>query len=116
MERTYKTWGEKFNLFQNDLCETSVLELLPNQRCSWHKHQAKYNLFYVIEGAVFIKTQWGPALVEKGQTFTTKPGEWHEFQTLDKCATLLEIMYVKYDAEDIHRETLGGPLECHSET
>ncbi len=111
MERTHKSWGEKENLFQNDLCEVSVLHLSSNQRCSWHKHQSKSNLFYVIEGEVFIKTEWGPALIQKGQTFTTRPGEMHEFQTVDKPSVLLEIMYVKYDPEDIERETLGGPIE-----
>ncbi len=112
MERTHKTWGEKTNIFQNDLCEVSVLELQPGQRCSWHRHQSKYNQFYVLEGEIFILTEWGPAVVEKGQTFTTKPGEWHEFQTTDKCAIVIETMYVKYEESDIERETLGGPIDA----
>jgi len=111
MERTYKTWGEKENLFQNDLCEVSILHLLPNQRCSWHRHQCKWNQFYVIKGEVFIKTEWGVAIIERGQIFTTAPMEFHEFQTGEKSAILLEIMYVKYDPNDIDREILGGPVE-----
>ena len=111
MERTYKTWGEKENIFQNDLCEVSILHLLPNQRCSYHRHQTKWNLFYVIEGAVFIKTEWGVALIEKGQIFTTRPMEWHEFETAEGTSILLEVMYTEYDAEDIERKILGGPIE-----
>jgi mannose-6-phosphate isomerase-like protein (cupin superfamily) len=110
MERTYKTWGEKWNVFQNDLCEVSILYLLPNQRCSWHRHQKKSNQFFVIEGEIFIKSEWGVALIEKGQVFTTNPLEWHEFQTADKSAVIQEVMYVKYDPEDIERQTLGGPI------
>jgi quercetin dioxygenase-like cupin family protein len=110
MERTHKTWGEKWNVFQNDLCEVSILYLKPQSRCSWHKHRAKYNQFFVIKGKLFIKTEDGVAEVGTNQVFTTKPGEAHEFQTHDDCAVIQEIMYVKYDPEDIQRETLGGPL------
>ncbi len=110
MERTIKSWGEKWNIFQNDLNEISILYLVPNQRCSWHSHQTKFNQFFVIEGELFIKTDWDIAKIEKGQIFTTRPGEKHEFQTHDKPATIIEVMYVQYDANDINREELGGPL------
>ena len=110
MERTRKTWGEKFNVFENDLCEVSILKLEPMQRCSWHRHQTKFNQFFVIEGELYVKTEWGVALVSKGEIFTTRPLEWHEFQTRDKCAVIQEIMYVQYDAEDIERDKVGGPL------
>ena len=111
MERTIKTWGEKWTIFQNDLNELSVLYLVPKQRCSWHNHQTKFNLFFVVEGELFIKTEWDIAIVKKGQIFTTKPGEYHEFQTQEKSAIVIEVMYVQYDENDIYRQTLGGPLE-----
>lgn len=115
MERTQKSWGERINLFQNDLCEVSILHLTPNQRCSWHRHITKFNQFYVISGRIKIKTDYGEALVERGQIFTTKPLEMHEFQTTDMPATVMEIMYVKYDPEDIQREDVGGPLDPDTE-
>jgi len=108
MERTHGSWGDKFNLFRNDLCEVSVLKLIPHQRCSWHKHSSKYNLFYVLEGELFIKTDKGVSQLKKGEFFTTRPHEMHEFQTATLPAEIIEIMYVKYDPEDIDRETLGG--------
>jgi len=111
MERTRKTWGEKENIFCNDLCEVSVLRLEPMQRCSWHRHQAKYNLFYVLEGELFIKTEDGITTVRRGQVFQTKPGEWHEFQTRTNNALIIEVMYVRYEAEDIERKEVGGPLD-----
>jgi len=115
MERTYKTWGEKWNIFQNDLCEVSVLYLKPNQRCSWHNHNTKYNLFFVIDGEINIKTEWGTALIKQGQIFTTRPGEWHEFQTTENKATVVEVMFVQYDSEDINRKEIGGPLDQYGE-
>jgi mannose-6-phosphate isomerase-like protein (cupin superfamily) len=111
MERTHKTWGERICIFKNDLCEVSLLELVPKQRCSWHYHHSKYNLFYVIEGQLFIKTDWGIAQLDKGQIFTTKPLEKHEFQTASEPCKIIEIMYVQYSEEDIIRESLGGPLD-----
>lgn len=111
MERTRKTWGEKENIFCNDLCEVSILRLEPMQRCSWHRHQAKYNLFYVQDGAINIQMEDGTVRVNRGQIFTTRPGEWHEFQTGEHPARVIEIMYVKYEAEDIEREKVGGPID-----
>jgi mannose-6-phosphate isomerase-like protein (cupin superfamily) len=64
----------------------------------------------VIEGVLFVKTEAGKAEVGKNQIFTTRPGEMHEFQTGSVPAVIQEIMYVKYDPEDIQRETIGGPL------
>lgn len=120
MEITRKTWGLKFNIFKNDLCEISFLELDPNRRCSWHKHKTKYNLFFVLEGEVGIKTEFkvNGGRTETGITklcthefFTTQPGEYHEFQTYDAPAKLIEIMYVQYEENDIERKNIGGLLK-----
>jgi mannose-6-phosphate isomerase-like protein (cupin superfamily) len=115
MERTVKSWGEKWNVFENDLNEVSILYLNPMQRCSWHKHQTKYNQFFVIEGEIWIKmgNDSGPsqyAHVRKNQIFTTRPGEMHEFQTRKEPAVIQEVMFVQYDAGDIQREDIGGPI------
>ena len=111
MERTRKTWGSKWNIFQNDLCEVSILKLEPHQRCSWHRHKAKSNLFFVISGQLFIKTEWGVEELNENEVFTTHPGELHEFQTRERPANIIEVMYVQYNAEDIQREVLGGPIK-----
>lgn len=113
MERTRKTWGEKWTLFENDLCEVSLLYLKPNQRCSWHYHRTKFNLFFVVEGFLQIMLDDGVSTgiseLEKHGIFTTRPGEWHEFITADMEAIVIEIMYVKYNPEDIFRKDQGGP-------
>jgi len=110
MIRSCKSWGEKVELFRNDLCEVSVLYLQPGQRCSWHSHKAKWNQFFVIDGQIEIRTEEGSALVTKHQSFTTNPGQWHEFRTPNGPAVVQEIMYVKYDPEDIDRANVGGPI------
>jgi mannose-6-phosphate isomerase-like protein (cupin superfamily) len=111
MDRTRKTWGEKFSLHESDSCETSVLYLEPWKRCSWHKHQTKFNIFFVLTGKLVIKLEDGLCEVLPGQMFKTKPGEWHEFQTRELKTTIVEVMFVTYDPEDIEREILGGDYE-----
>ena len=108
MERTYKSWGEKWNLFQNDLCEVSHLKLKPWHRCSWHRHTSKFNKFYVLHGTLYMKVEDGECACSAGQIFTTQPGELHEFRTKEKSAEIIEIMYVKYDSHDIERKLIGG--------
>lgn len=115
-ERIYKTWGQRFKLYENDLCEVCYLALVPNQRCSWHVHAHKVNFFFVIEGQLVVKTEWGEVLLEPYEFFTVNPGDYHEFQTHDKSAKIIEIAHVSLDPEDIHRETIGGPLNAEAKT
>jgi len=88
----------------------SFLELNKNQRCSWHTHQTKFNTFYCLRGVFYVKNDFGTTEIAEGQIFTTIPGEWHEFQTHEHGALVIEVMYVEYNSEDIQREELGGPL------
>jgi len=85
------------------------LKLKKDTRCSWHTHQAKYNLFVVIHGVVGILTEYGEILLHAGQEFTTSPGEWHEFRVYED-SEMIEEMYVAYDEGDIQREQLGSKL------
>jgi quercetin dioxygenase-like cupin family protein len=62
----------------------------------------------VLEGELFVKTDKGVSHLKKGEFFTTRPHEMHEFQTAKEPAKIIEIMYVKYDSNDIERELLGG--------
>ena len=109
-ERIYKTWGQRFKLFENDLNEVCYLDLQPNQRCSYHYHDHKANFFFVIEGSLTVKTQWGEVTLYAGEFFTVNPGDFHEFQTHDQPTKIIEIAYVALDPSDIKRENLGGPL------
>lgn len=119
MEHIRKTWGIKKNIYQDDLSEVSILYLEPNRRCSWHAHRSKVNRFYVVEGKVGIMCQFGSddgqeralTILDKGDMpFDVFPPDAHEFRTYDEPCILLEVMFVKYDCNDIMRASLGGPL------
>ena len=109
MERFHKIWGERYLLRQDSTHALSFLDLITGTCCSWHKHETKFNFFFLIEGSVSIKTEFGETLLEPGQIFTVEPGTKHQF-VVHEDSKLLEEMYVEYAEADIQRETLGSKL------
>jgi len=112
MQRTLQIWGERWLLRSDSTHATSVLFLKKGTRCSFHYHQAKYNLFVVLEGKIGIRTKYGEVVLTKGQEFTTAPGEeWkHEFRVYEK-AVVIEEMFVSYAEDDIVRQDIGGVIK-----
>jgi len=109
--QTHGTWGNRTRIFNWNGGLVTYLELEPNQRCSYHHHKTAYNLFYVIEGCLGVKTEMGyTTKLNKGNVFTVDPGIRHEFQTYELPTKIIEIAYVEYDVGDIYRQTLGGSL------
>lgn len=109
MKRTSKIWGERWLLRQDSTHAVSYLKLKKKTRCSWHRHQQKFNLFVVLNGKVGIKTEYGEVILTKGQEFTVEPGMWHEFRVYEN-SDMIEEMYVEYDEIDIERKDLGSKL------
>jgi len=109
MERTAKIWGERWLIRQDSTHATSYLKLKAKTRCSWHKHQAKWNKFVVIRGKVGIKTEFGETILGTGNEFTVGPGVYHEFKVYED-SEMIEEMFVLYDEGDIERQNLGSKL------
>lgn len=109
-ERIYKTWGQRFKLYEDGVSETCYLNLNPHQRCSWHNHDAKVNYFFVIDGELTVKTEWGEVKLGPNEDFTVKPPDFHEFSTGEKPTRIIEIAFVRLNPEDINRENVGGPI------
>ena len=109
--QTHGNWGERLCTFSWDGGIVTLLFLKPHQRCSWHSHVATWNRFVCVSGRVAIKTDKGQTTVlAPKQMFEVEPGIKHEFQTYAKSAIVEEIAYVKYNENDIQRETIGGSL------
>ena len=122
MDLQHGTWGERYRLWQTPTMLLTFLKLNPHKRCSWHKHEHAYNLFFVTDGSITIKTDIGPdrqrnltTIRAGGIPFEVKPGVMHEFRTGAEPARVIEIAYVKYDISDIHRRLLGGDMELTGE-
>ena len=113
MSSTHGTWGKRDRIFEWSGGLVTMLYLEPKQRCSYHRHQHSYNLFYVVSGELGVKTDKGytTKLLPQQVPFVVEPFVQHEFQTYEEPTTLLEIAYVEYDVNDIVRESLGGPLD-----
>lgn len=109
MQRYHKIWGQRYLLRQDSTHAISFLDLIANTCCSWHSHKAKSNFFFLIDGSISIKTEFGETKLEPGQIFTVEPGLRHQF-IVHKDSKLIEEMYVEYDEADIQRETLGKKI------
>jgi quercetin dioxygenase-like cupin family protein len=110
-----KVWGERWIIRKDDTHCVSFLKLEKGYRCSWHKHQQKYNKFVVTRGKIEVITEElggkiRKSIIEEGQTLTTRPEQWHEFRAIED-SEVIEEMYVKYDESDIQREILGGKIK-----
>ena len=113
-------WGERRVIRSDSSHELSVLTVLPGTRCSWHRHQCKYNLFVVLSGRVDIVAEVlvpGSDKVERktyrlmpGESLIVAPGVWHEFRGYEQTE-MVEDMYVLYDADDIDRDVVGGTFD-----
>lgn len=114
MDRELKIWGERWILRKDSTHEVSYLQVRKGYRCSWHRHQSKYNLFVILKGTLKVEVEElgerRTIVLNKGESFTTKPGQWHEFSAPFEDAYVIEEMYVEYDNSDIERKELGGKL------
>lgn len=114
MKREIKIWGERWLIRQDSTHAVSYLKIREGYRCSWHKHQTKYNLFVVLSGHLrLVIEELGEIMnvdLTVGETFTIKPGQWHEFVGLAGGCECVEEMYVEYDEGDIDRKVIGSKI------
>jgi mannose-6-phosphate isomerase-like protein (cupin superfamily) len=101
-------------LFSRQNFSLHLLEIRAGGFCSEHKHERKLNHFYVMDGALEVRT-W-PAggsdvpditTVGAGQQMTVPVGVWHQFYS-PVSTTCLEIYEAAPVEEDIVRRTTGG--------
>jgi len=110
---TGKSWGQTELIFQNDIMEVHRIEIKEGGYCSLHKHDMKWNMFYVEKGLLRIEIHKNDyKLIDKttlatGQKTTVKPGEWHKFHAINDTVAY-EIYYTGSLSDDIIRKDHGG--------
>ena len=108
-----KSWGVSELIFNNDVMEVHRIAVLSGGYCSLHKHDMKWNMFYVEDGEIIIEVSKNDydlvdkTLLKSGQKTTVKPGEYHRFRAL-KDTIAYEIYYTGSLSEDIIRKDHGG--------
>ncbi len=108
-----KVWGTTQPLFNKNNVEIHRIETDKGGYCSKHKHQYKYNCFYVEKGKLKI-TAWKNdynlvdiTILSTGEATTVPPGEYHVFEALED-SVCYEIYWVEISESDIIREDHGG--------
>ena len=108
-----KIWGQTELIHANGVLEFHRIEYKKNVACSKHKHEFKWNGFFVESGKMKVLVwQKDYDLVDEtiactGDLSIVKPGKFHEFEALENTIAY-EIYWVELDHNDIERETVGG--------
>jgi len=110
-----KVWGTTENIYSNSSFEFHSIKFKKDSECSKHKHQYKWNGFYVSQGTLLIRV-WknsydlvDQTILKAGDFTKVKPGEYHQFKGLDD-GVAFELYWAEFNHDDIERESIGkGP-------
>ena len=111
---TGKVWGSTSVIIQTPLVELHKINIKAGYKCSEHKHEHKWNGFYLISGTLEIHVRKNNydltdvTVLRAGGFTTVRPGEYHWFSSITDCVAL-ELYYPETLSEDIVRKSVGGP-------
>jgi quercetin dioxygenase-like cupin family protein len=109
-----KIWGETQTLLVTPMIEVHRIMIDPGGYCSMHKHEFKWNMFYMIYGELDIHVRKNDydlvdvTNLNVGEFTSVAPNEYHMFKAREGPASALEIYYLESISKDIIRETVGG--------
>ena len=106
-----KVWGKVQRIISKEMFEVNRIEIVEGGYCSEHKHQYKYNGFYVESGELKITT-WDNDLVQNVMLFSgdylqVEPNVSHKFNAVSNVVCY-EIYWVQISEDDIQRGMKGG--------
>lgn len=108
-----KVWGQTQSLFLKNNVEIHRIEVKQGGYCSKHKHEHKYNAFFVERGQLKI-TIWkndydliDETIISDKQMSTVKPQEYHMFEAIEDTIAY-EIYWCEISDDDIIRQNCGG--------
>ena len=111
-----KVWGHTSPLFNKNNVEIHRIEVNKGTFCSKHKHNSKYNMFFVERGELEINV-WknnydlvDKTILKSQQSCIVAPLEYHLFRSVEDTIAF-EIYWVEIDKNDIDRENVGGIRE-----
>lgn len=108
-----KVWGQTELIHANGVLEFHRIDFRAGGVCSKHKHQFKWNGFYVISGrmkvSVWQKDQQDlvdETILGPGDFTRVKPGYMHQFEGIED-GVAFELYWAEFNHDDIQRETVG---------
>ena len=107
-----KIWGQTELIHANGVLEFHRIDFKAGGVCSKHKHQFKWNGFYVVSGRMKIKV-WqkdydliDETILGPGDFTRVKPGLMHSFEGIED-GVAFELYWAEFNHDDIQRETVG---------
>jgi len=107
-----KIWGETELILANSSCEFHRIDYKKGGVCSKHKHEWKWNGFYVVSGQMKISV-WATdydlideTILGPGDFTAVKPGAYHTFEGLED-GVAFELYWANFSHNDIVRENTG---------
>lgn len=116
MEVLGKVWGNTRKLFEKNNVEIHRIEARGGTFCSEHKHEHKFNAFYVEKGQLRVKV-WknsydlvDETVIGAKEMTVVAPGEFHQFEAITDVVAY-EIYWVELNGADIQRRSVGGGVK-----
>jgi mannose-6-phosphate isomerase-like protein (cupin superfamily) len=107
-----KIWGQTELIHANGVLEFHKIDFKAGGVCSKHKHNFKWNGFYVVSGRMKIRVwQKDYDLVDEtilgpGDFTRVKPGLMHSFEGMED-GVAFELYWAEFNHDDIQRESVG---------
>jgi mannose-6-phosphate isomerase-like protein (cupin superfamily) len=108
-----KVWGDTKLIFNNPVVEFHRIEVNQGYECSTHKHEHKWNGFFVESGQLEIHVNKNNydlvdiTTLNSGDFTVVRPGEFHKFVCTKDCVAF-ELYWPELLSEDIIRKNTGG--------
>jgi mannose-6-phosphate isomerase-like protein (cupin superfamily) len=107
-----KIWGNTISIFSKNNVEIHRIEAKEGFMCSKHKHEHKFNAFFIEKGKLKIQV-WkkdypliDQTIISDGEMTVVKPGEFNFFYAIEDTVAY-EIYWVEIQSDDITREDCG---------
>jgi mannose-6-phosphate isomerase-like protein (cupin superfamily) len=108
-----KIWGQTELIHANGVLEFHRIEFKKGVQCSKHKHNFKWNGFYVESGIMKVKV-WqndynlvDETILKAGDFTRIKPGVYHQFEGIEN-GIAFELYWAEFNHNDIVRRTAGS--------
>ena len=106
-----KIWGTTQCIFRHNNVEMHRIRVDAGGFCSEHRHNHKWNRFFIISGkikiTIFRENGQDETVLTDGQCTDAYPDGYHVFEALEDTDAI-EIYWVTLDPDDIERRTTGG--------
>ena len=112
MNKAGKVWGQTELIHANGVLEFHRIEYNKGFVCSEHKHEFKWNGFFVESGIMKV-TVWqddqglvDETILHPGDFTQVKPGKFHQFEGIES-GVAFELYWSEFNHNDIVRRTSG---------